>query len=329
MAIKNNQKITVSEIGAGKRLDTWLSQRFPSFSRNFWVKLIKNGAIEIIRNDIPAGKVRRSRILLENDIISINTCMIRGHEPEHDFTGIIKVLYEDDNLLAVRKPAGLLTHPAGLFGAGSLIDIIEEEYGSLYICGRLDRFTSGIIVLAKQKSGPALFDNGVEKHLISKEYLALVKGIPSPPSGTIREPIDHDQSSEILLKMTVSKSGKAAVTTYKTLRTENYEILGTKNYYSLLSCSIEAGKKHQIRVHLSHIGYPIFKDKLYDQKIDYDYFTPRRGNLHSYWPSWHGLHCYKITIPSAVFATKTDLVIKCEPFGEMVHKLDELNLFIK
>jgi len=318
MAQKHLETITVTELGDGKRLDVWLSKRFPSFSRHFWTKLIDKGAITIARDDNSPGRVRGSRRVLELDRITIDTRLVRAVDPGHTFFGKIEILYEDSILLAVSKPAGLLTHPAGLFGAGSLIDILEESYGPLHLCGRLDRFTSGIVLLSKGGQHLLPFDNAVEKNLVGKEYLAITEGVVSPESGTIAEPIDHDETSEIFLKMAVTDSGKASVTHYETIKATDRN--------SLLLCKIETGRKHQIRVHMSHLGYPVVNDKLYGEAIDYEYFTPMRGNLHSYWPSWHGLHCYRMTIDSTVFSTKEDIVIICPLFGEMAEKVIKLGL---
>jgi 23S rRNA pseudouridine1911/1915/1917 synthase len=316
MTKESFKTIVVSELGDGKRLDVWLSKRFPSFSRHFWTKLIDKGAITISREDNAPGKVRASRKVLEHDKITIDTKQVRGIELEHTYSGTIDVIYEDDILLAVRKPAGLLTHPAGKFGAGSLMDILIKEHGPLYLCGRLDRFTSGIVLLVKDGQNLLPFDNAVERHLVCKEYLAITDGVITPPSGTISAPIDHDESSEILLKMAVIDSGKSSITHYETLKST------VSN--SLLLCRIETGRKHQIRVHLSNLGYPVVNDKLYGKEIDYEYFTPMRGNLHSYWPSWHGLHCYRMTINASVFSTKEDVVITCPLFGEMAEEAEKL-----
>ena len=307
----DDETVVVGPEGIGKRLDVFLSKRFPTWSRNFWHDVIARGGISVERDDCAAGRVLPSRRLLEYDRITIDKSYVRQEDP-HPFIGKIEIVYETETFIGANKPPGLLSHPAGLFGTGSLIDKLKERFGMLHLCGRLDRFTSGLVLLARDKSSLTRVEKIVEENEAHKYYLALVEGNPAQEKGFINEPIGSDEHSSIRLKMAIVKGGKAS-------RTE-YETLAKNKTHSLLRVRLHTGRKHQIRVHLAHIGCPIVGDKLYGKTIDYQYFTPGRGNLHSYWPGWHALHCYQMQFPKSTVA-KEETTITAPVIGPMRNAL--------
>ena len=288
---RDDETIVVGLEGVGKRLDVFLSKRFPTWSRNFWHDVISRGGVAIERDDCSAGRVQPSRKLLENDRITIDKKYVRQEDP-HPFIGKIDIVYQSETFVGANKPPGLLSHPAGLFGTGSLIDKLKVRFGMLHLCGRLDRFTSGLVLLARDTDSLARVEKVADENNVKKYYLALVEGHPKEDRGFIDAPVGSDEHSSIRLKMAIIVEGKESLT--------EYETLAQSDEHSLLRVRLHTGRKHQIRLHLAHIGCPIVGDKLYGKIIDYQYFTPGRGNLHSYWPGWHALHCYQMQFPEKV-----------------------------
>lgn len=166
----------------------------------------------------------------------------------------IKIIYEDENLVAVNKPSGLLSIP-DRFDAElpSLKKILADRYGAIYVIHRIDRDTSGIILFARNEEAHKYYSNLFEERQVSKKYLGLVHGMPSPASGTIDQPIAHHPV--IKGKMVVHRNGKPSVTHYRTL--------DSFGLYSIVEFEIETGRTHQIRVHMQDKGNPIVCDPLY------------------------------------------------------------------
>ncbi len=188
-----------------------------------------------------------------------------------------EILYQDDHLLAVNKPAGVLSVP-GRHGGISLREILAKNEGieqKLFLVHRLDRETSGVLLLAKSTDAQRNLSQQFENRRIQKEYLAFVQGQPEEDSGMIAAPLGpHPKISG---KMTVNqKKGKPSQTRWKVL-----ERLGG---ISLLRCSPLTGRQHQIRVHLQLIGYPLLVDSLYSgcdafylSQVKPDYRSNRTG----------------------------------------------------
>lgn len=166
----------------------------------------------------------------------------------------IPVLFEDDDLIALNKPSGLLTIPDRFDPElPSLKTILSQQYENLFIIHRIDKDTSGLIVFAKNAAAHKYYSQLFEARSVEKKYWALVHGQMSSPSGTFDQPIgEHFQ---VKGKMAVSRKGKPAVT--------HYEVVETFQSYSWLRLSIETGRTHQIRVHLQDAGHPVVCDPLY------------------------------------------------------------------
>ena len=196
----------------------------------------------------------------------------------------IDIIYEDDDLLAVDKPAGILVHPAPGHESGTLTDILLPQYPELARVGsasrpgvvhRLDRDTSGIMLLARTQRAYLALRRMFESHTgVRKTYLAILHGAPKPRSGTLetliaRKPWDAKRMA------VVEKDGARAVT--------HWEVLSAKNGLALVEFTIETGRTHQIRVHAAHLGHPVAGDELYgDAAADRRMAVPpRRQLLHS------------------------------------------------
>ena len=178
----------------------------------------------------------------------------------------LQILWEDEDLLAVNKPAGLVIHPShGHYQdtlANQVMAYASSHGESLRIraIGRLDKETSGIVLFAKNQLAAARLSAQREKGILSKTYLAIATGHVEPASGILSDPIEKQSGS--LMKMQAGREGKSAVT--------HYQVIGYGVDYSVLQIKIETGRTHQIRVHFLTLGHPLLGDSLYgspDERI--------------------------------------------------------------
>ncbi|MBC2727722.1 RluA family pseudouridine synthase [Desulfosporosinus sp.] len=179
-----------------------------------------------------------------------------GVEPEQ---GLVDVLYEDKYLIVLNKPSGLLVHPAGQTSRGTLSNYLAHYYQQQgVVCTtrpihRLDRETSGCVLFAKDSHTQAQLDKGLKEGTLKRTYQAVVHGIIHPSSGTIIAPIGPHLTKPN--RRAVNQKGDEAITHYTTLQSFSEA--------SLLELSLDTGRTHQIRVHLSHSGHPIIGDRMY------------------------------------------------------------------
>lgn len=250
------EKIVVTENEIKKRIDLYLAES-TDYSRSNIQRLIKEEKILV-----NGKKVKESYKLQSGDEIRI-----KKEEPRE--TGLkaenipIQVLYEDSDIIVVNKPKGMVVHPANGNPDGTLVNAVMAICkGSLSGIGgeirpgivhRLDKDTSGVIVVAKNDKAHINLSDQIKNHKVEKTYIALVKGVVKENEATIDMPIGRSKKDR--KKMAVDKDGKNAVTHFKVLQR-------FKNY-TLLEVKIETGRTHQIRVHLSKIGYPIVGDTVY------------------------------------------------------------------
>ncbi|MGI8387447.1 RluA family pseudouridine synthase [Robertmurraya sp. P23] len=177
----------------------------------------------------------------------------------------IDILFEDDHLLIANKPAGMDTHPNSEKDHFSLLNGVAfhlQSKGELYYIKhihRLDRDTTGAVIFAKHRMCGAILDRLLEERKIKRTYVALVEGKMKTSSGSISKPIGRDRHHPT--RRRVSSTGQSAVTHYK-VHTYN-----AKNNTTLISCQLDTGRTHQIRVHLSSIGHPLIGDSLYGSRI--------------------------------------------------------------
>ena len=210
------------------------------------------------RNGVPV--LGEKTILMEGDTIAYS---LPPHEQRILPERIpLDIRYEDEGLLVVNKPAGMLVHPAPSVYCGTLANAILGYYRDkglpygFHSVHRLDRMTSGLVLVAKRPELQHLLSTK-EGQLFHREYIAIAEGILSPEAGTIDAPIARDPAS--IITRIASTEGKRAVTHYRTLRT----FPDASHPCSLLRLSLVTGRTHQIRVHLSHIGHPLLGDDLY------------------------------------------------------------------
>ncbi|NDD90942.1 RluA family pseudouridine synthase [bacterium] len=280
----------------GIRLDHFLKERYRRRSRESIQRAIDEGEITINRHQgrhVSVGRLKPSTALLPGDEVRVLT--ERKPEPDVDFN--YKVIFEDDDLFVIDKPAQLPVHPAGRYYFNTLLVHLktrgfqdplkaEREY---FLAHRIDKETSGILVLAKTKEICAGLTAQFAARTTKKRYLAVVRGVP-PEQFTVDAPMARSPTSKIELKMAVlpeSLGGLNALTEFRRL-----EVAGD---FALVECFPKTGRQHQIRVHLDHVGHPLVGDKLYGMpEEDALYFferellTPERwAKLHH---SRHALH---------------------------------------
>jgi 23S rRNA pseudouridine1911/1915/1917 synthase len=189
---------------------------------------------------------------------------------------LFPVLHEDDQLLVLHKPAGLVCHPTKGDAYSSLISRVRIHLGAEQepqMVHRLDRETSGVMVFGKTAEAAAELRRLWIAGLVTKEYLALVHGAVTQPSGLIDGPLGRDESSRVAIKDCVRPDGASATTRW--WRVRNFERNGVG--YSLLRVRLDTGRKHQIRIHLATLGHPLVGDKLYGASEElYLKFVERR-----------------------------------------------------
>jgi 23S rRNA pseudouridine1911/1915/1917 synthase len=185
-------------------------------------------------------------------------------------------------MLVVNKPAGLVVHPSHGHYQDSLANILVYHYEQLgqnlvvRPVGRLDKDTSGLLIIAKHAAAAAAFDQQRKNGTLQRTYLALVEGRPSPASGTIQAPLGRREDSLILRQ--VRPDGERAVTDYEVLQSW-YPSVCTDPAYSLVRLRLHTGRTHQIRVHMAYLGHPLLGDPFYGTEGSYGM---HRTALHSY-----------------------------------------------
>ncbi len=251
--------ITVDEKDEGIRIDKYLTQIFEDKSRSFIQGLIEKENIKV-NGKIPKSnyKLRKSD---EIEII-IPEPQILKVEPENI---PIDIVYEDEDVIVVNKPQGMVVHPAPGNYNGTLVNALLYHCKDLSsingvirpgIVHRIDKDTSGILVVAKNDEAHNKLSEQLKDHSMKREYYALIEGRLKNDSGTIDKPLGRNKKDR--LKIGIVEDGKRAVT--------HYEVLERYNGYTLIKCVLETGRTHQIRVHMSSIGFPLVGDPLYGFK---------------------------------------------------------------
>ena len=240
----------------GQRLDRYLADQRPEFSRSRLQKLIAEGAVCI------NGKTTRSsyRVVADDSItINIPPPTDSAINPE-DIP--LDIFFEDDHVLVLDKPAGMIVHPAGRVTSGTLVNALLSHCTHLSgingvlrpgIVHRLDKDTSGLMVVAKSDAGHRGLAAQLEVRAMERRYLALIWGSFEADEGRIEAPIGRHPKDR--KRMAVSLNGRYAATRWK--------IKARYDFLSLLSLALETGRTHQIRVHLAHLNRPVFGDPIY------------------------------------------------------------------
>ena len=281
----NTIKFSVDTKNNGKRLDVFLTENINHYTRSFLKKLIEKKQVKL--NNVilssPSTKVKhKDQIVIK--IIEKNTQNITPKKINLD------IIYEDKNILVINKPKGMVVHPGAGNYENTLVNALIFKYkknlsninGALRpgIVHRIDKETSGLLVIAKNNFAHANLGDQFSNHTIQRKYLCLSWGVVRPLSGKIATLITRDKKNRQL--MTVSDVyGKKAITNYKTIKVFSIKDIPK---ISLIECELETGRTHQIRVHLKYKGTSLLGDKQYGKKnlkfkkINNEFFT-RLNNL--------------------------------------------------
>lgn len=213
--------------------------------------------------------------LKEGDLLSVHICEEKSSEKIPPVHLPLDIIYEDEDIIVINKPAGMPIHPSMNNYTNSMANALAwyyQEQGKPFIfrcCNRLDRDTSGLTVVAKHLVSAGILSSMVSEKALCREYLAIASGHVSPKSGTICAPLARKGTS-IIERMVDFEHGENAVTHYRTV--------GVYGPHTLVALKLETGRTHQIRVHMQYLGYPLIGDYLYNPDMKYI----SRQALHSY-----------------------------------------------
>ena len=248
--------IIIPERMTGDRLDVALSEMLPDYSRSKITAWIKSGDA-LINNKAfkPKDKVNGSQIV----ILSLNKKQNNDWSAENI---ALNIVFEDEDIIIINKPFGLVTHPGAGNWNGTLANALlyyDPELSKLDRAGivhRLDKNTSGLMVIARNEKSQKYLVEQLQSHSVVREYSAIVYG-HMISGGSVNDPIGRDPKDRI--KQAVSSNGKDATT--------HYRVIDRFKSHTHVKAILETGRTHQIRVHLSHIGYPLLGDPMYGGRV--------------------------------------------------------------
>ena len=254
------QEFLVDKSDVGQRVDIFLANQFPEFTRSALTNLFGQASI-LVNNTVSKAGYR----LRNGDRIQIDTSMFFLKPPHLE----LPVIYEDDKVAVINKPAGVLTHAKGVLNTEATVaSFLHSKINDKRLSGnragivhRLDRDTSGVIIGAKNSATAIWLQKQFANRKVEKTYLAIVKGWLSEPAAKIEVPLARNPRRPQTFQ--ADHSGKRAETTYKVIK----KIEKRSGRYSLIEMKPTTGRTHQLRVHMAYIGHPIIGDKIYGSGI--------------------------------------------------------------
>lgn len=256
-----HHRITADPGQALLRIDKFLMDRLPNATRTKIQDGIHNGFVKV--ND---KIVKPNYKIHPSDVVTISL-----PKPPRDTEVIpenipLDIVYEDNHLLVINKPAGMVVHPAYQNWTGTLVNALAYHFQNLPqmpgndgrpgLVHRIDKDTSGLLVIAKTESAITALAKQFFDHSIERTYHAIVWGIPDPPEGTVNVHVGRSlKDRRVTTAFPEGDFGRHAIT--------HYRLLQDLRYVSLVECRLETGRTHQIRAHMKHIGHPLFNDVMY------------------------------------------------------------------
>ncbi len=254
---EDERRLTTDASAAGSRLDVWLARSLPSLSRARLQSLIEEGHVLL-----DGARARASTRLRPGQGVSVHVPAPVPAEPRPEDIPL-SVLYQDEHLLVIDKPAGLVVHPGAGVAGGTLVNALLRHVKDLSGVGgvlrpglvhRLDRGTSGLLVVAKDDQTHRALVRQFASRSVEKEYLALVHGVPTRPRGTVDAPIGRDPVHRRRMSVRAPRGRQART---------SWEVDEAFDGAALLRVRIHTGRTHQIRVHLASLGHPVVGDAVY------------------------------------------------------------------
>jgi 23S rRNA pseudouridine1911/1915/1917 synthase len=254
-------RFTVTDEQAGMRLDKMMAAEYPDASRSFVQRMIEEGGVTV-NGRVPS----KSEKLKAGDEILITPFEVKelSAEPQNI---PLDIRYEDDDLLVVNKPRGMVVHPAAGNYSGTLVNaLLSYCKNSLSgingvirpgIVHRIDKDTSGLLIVAKNDFAHCSLAKQIKEHSFKREYSAVVHGRLKEPAGTINAPIGRSERDRKKMCVTYKNSREA---------TTHFEVIYEYEKFSLVRLRLETGRTHQIRVHMAYIGHPVAGDTVYGPK---------------------------------------------------------------
>lgn len=285
----------VSEECANDRIDKYLSDHMYGTSRSFIQKLAKTENVKVFNTICkPNYKVNAGDIIF----VTIPKPMTPDILPENI---PLDIVYEDADIIIVNKPKRMVVHPASGHYNGTLVNALMYHCGNKLsgingvmrpgIVHRIDMDTTGLLVICKNDNAHAYISDQLKNHSVTRTYHAIVHGVIKEDTGTVHAPIGRDPNNRVKMAI-LPNAGKDAITHYKVL--ERFK------EYTYIECRLETGRTHQIRVHMSSIGYPLLGDKVYgNSKCPYNLtgqtlHAKTLGFLH---PDTHKYICFDSKLP--------------------------------
>ena len=250
----------IDEAGDGLRIEQYLRRKGYSGQNLAEIKrmpksVLVNGEHYYMKQELNTG-----------DHLSIHICETKCSEKIPPVQIPLDIVYEDEDIIVINKPAGMPIHPSLNNYTNSMANALAwyyQEQGKPFIfrcCNRLDRDTSGLTVVAKHLVSGNILSDMVRRRDIHREYLAIVRGHVSPEAGTINAPLARKPGP--IIERTVDwEQGETAIT--------HYRLVEERNGHSLVSLRLETGRTHQIRIHMKYLGYPLIGDYLYNPDMEY------------------------------------------------------------
>jgi len=256
-----NETYIIDPSDTAKRLDVWLTSVLGEFSRSYIEKLIEEGNATVNGKAVKSSYRLKAEDRVEVNIPEPKMLEVKAEQIELD------IIHEDDDIIVINKPRGMVVHPAAGNYSGTLVNALLEHCGDSLsdingvirpgIVHRIDKDTSGVLVVAKNNRSHAFLSDLLKEHDINRIYYAVAEGLINEDKGTIDAPIGRHPVDRKKMAVNV-KNGRRAVTRFKVL--ERFKKA------TLLELKLETGRTHQIRVHMSYIGHPLLGDEVYGRK---------------------------------------------------------------